>query len=345
MINKIKEWMLEIGGAIFIILDLFTTLFSKKNKTLEEEEAELDEREREEELEEKKVGELLARKKEIIKNLSDELKSVTETSQIYASEKIMDMIFGKEGLRELNKKLQNLDEKLMEEKKKDIEEMKEVSGLLKADEEELKKKGVVMNQLHALESKIMMMQDEMEDLFKLFDDRLKEENAILKDKKGFARVEKNSKLTVKHFKELNWIIVHTRKHLGILKHEQIRNIWEKHLMKKIEGINEMSMSMKERKDLVTYLRKNFVNPVRQKLEGEDTTWLERLEMKMMAHEHNTKDVEWESRLEKAVWDLSDEMRKEWLIHKHLDKAFKIIDAEMAKLERMIGYHKNEKLAA
>ena len=63
----------------------------------------------------------------------------------------------------------------------------------------------------------------------------------------------------------------------------------------------------------------------------------RLETKMMAHEHSKKAVEWESKLEQAVWDLSDEMRKEWFIHKHLEKAFVELDKEIEKLESMIGY--------
>ena len=53
----------------------------------------------------------------------------------------------------------------MEEKKKDIEELKEVSGLLKADEEELKTKGIVMNQLYTIENKINTVKKFLRDFF------------------------------------------------------------------------------------------------------------------------------------------------------------------------------------
>ena len=315
MKEKIKEWTLEIAGALLIILGLINEFFFKKPKTIEADEEDIELREKEEEREELRVGELLKKKRTIMTQLSQELKQVTETSQIYTSEKIMKLIYGEEGLQEINKKLENLDEKLLQEKKEDIEELKELSGLLKADEEELRKKGITLNTLWTTENNIKQMQEAMKGLFEVFDDRIREENRILQDKKTLTKMVENAKER------------------------------EKHLLKKIDEINQISMSTKERKEIITYIRKNFVNPIKEKLKGEDLSWLDQLETRMIQHEHLRKDKDWESKLEKAVWDLSDEMRKEWMIHQHLETGFKRIDAEMTKLKQAIGYKKTVRIAA
>jgi hypothetical protein len=345
MKEKIKEWTLEIAGALLIILGLINEFFFKKPKTIEADEEDIELREKEEEREELRVGELLKKKRTIMTQLSQELKQVTETSQIYTSEKIMKLIYGEEGLQEINKKLENLDEKLLQEKKEDIEELKELSGLLKADEEELRKKGITLNTLWTTENNIKQMQEAMKGLFEVFDDRIREENRILQDKKTLTKMVENAKEREKHFKELNKIIIYARKHLQALEHEHLRELWEKHLLKKIDEINQISMSTKERKEIITYIRKNFVNPIKEKLKGEDLSWLDQLETRMIQHEHLRKDKDWESKLEKAVWDLSDEMRKEWMIHQHLETGFKRIDAEMTKLKQAIGYKKTVRIAA
>jgi len=345
MKEKIKEWTLETIAAILIIIGLINEFFFRKPKTIEADEEDLELREKEEEREELRVGQLLNKKKKIMTELSQELREITETSQLYMSEKIMKLIYGEEGLQEVNKKLENLDEKLMQEKKEDIEELKELSGLLKTDEQELRKKGITMNTLWTTENNIKQMQEAMQGLFEVFDDRVREENKIIQDKHTFTRMVENSKDREKHFQELNKIIIYARKHLQAIEHGLLRELWEKHLLRKIDEINQLSMSTKERKELLTYIRANFVNPIKQKLKGEDTSWLDQLETRMIQHEHLRKDKDWESKLEKAIWDLSDEMRKEWMIHQHLETGFKKIDTEITKLKHAIGYKKTGKQIA
>lgn len=289
---------------------------------LEVELSEIVEGEKEEIKEEEKIRDLLQKKKEIIAKLSSGLANVSEVSQIYTAKNMLKLIFGKQGLLKLNERLMNLDEKLKEENKKELEKLKEEKG-------ELKREG--LDEVFGIEQKIYDMHKGMKGLFDLFEDRLKEENKILTNKKTFGKLMQNTVASVARLDELNQLIVDLRKDLSVHEHETLKKNWQSRIVKKFDEINDLNMSGIERKELLTHVRKHLTNPIRTKYE-EEASWVKEIEDKLEMHEHMKKSHEWENMLEIAVWDLSEEIRKEKLIEKHMEKALRLINEEVERFK-------------
>lgn len=281
--------------------------------------SELVEEEKEELKEEEKIKDLLVKKKEIMAKLSAGLSNVTEISQVYTARNMLKLIFGKQGLIKLNKRLKNLDEKLKEENKKELEDLKkekrELGGL---------------DEAFSIEQRIYSMHSEMKGLFELFDERIDEENKIFGDKKTFGKLMQNTLLSAAKLTELNEMIVEVRKDLSVHEHEILKKNWQSKIISKFDEINDLSMSAIERKELLAHVRKHLTNPIKTKYK--DASWVNELEMKLERHEHMEKSQEWEGKLERAIWDLSDEIRKEKIIQQHMEKALVTIKAEMSKFK-------------
>ncbi|MBW2992637.1 hypothetical protein KY345_05460 [Candidatus Woesearchaeota archaeon] len=305
MKNKLARWIAGIFGLEILDIEL----------------SELVEEEKEEIREEEKIKDLLVKKKEIMEKLSAGLSNVTEISQVYTARNMLKLIFGKQGLLKLNDRLKNLDEKLKEENRKELED-------LKKERKDLRKEG--LDEAFTIEQRIYEMHSEMKGLFDLFDDRIKEENRILSNKETFGRLLRNTMMSITKLNELNDIILELRKDLSVHEHETLRKNWQKRILNKFDEINSLSMSGAERKELLSHVRKHLTNPIKAKYK--DAEWVNELEMRLERHEHMKKSQEWETKLERAIWDLSEEIRKEKLIQKHMEKALAAISEEMKRFK-------------
>jgi len=317
MKNKIASWIAGIFGIELIDIEL----------------SELVEEEKEELKEEKSIKELLAKKKEIMARLSAGLSNVTEVHQLYTAKNMLNLIFGKDGLLKINEKLKNLDEKLREENRKELAE-------LKKEKKDLRKEG--LDEAFGIEQRIYAMHEEMKGLFELFEDRIDEENKILKDRETFGKLLQNTMMCVSKLSELNQIIAQVRKDLGVYEHEVLKKSWQARILEKFDDINSLSMSAIERKELLAHVRRHLTNPIKNKYK--DARWADEIERRLEYHEHMKKATEWEDRLERAVWDLSEEIRKEKMIQKHIEKALEIIGKEMQRFKLALE-SKTERLAA
>jgi hypothetical protein len=272
--------------------------------------------------EEEKIGSLLKKKKEIMERLSKGLSNITEISQAYTAKNMLGMIFGRYGLIKLNEKLMYIDEKLMDESRKEMEE-------LKKERRNLKKEG--LDEAYNTEQRIYSMHKEMRGLFNLFNERIKEENRILKDGSTFGMLLNNTMDGIVKLHELNEMIAEIRKDLKTHSHEILKKSWQAKIIEKFDELNGLSMSAKERKELLTHIRAYLTNPIKAKYK-EDTAWVEELEHKLEMHEHMKRTHSWESRLERAIWDLSEEIRKEKIMQQHMEAALAAIEKEMGKFK-------------
>lgn len=319
MKNKLARWVNGIFGLDLLDIEL----------------SEIVEEEKEEVKKEERIKDVLKKKKEIIESLSAGLANVTEVSQLYNAKNMLKLIFGKEGLLRLNEKLKNLDEKLKEENKKEFEDLKKEKG-------ELRKEG--LDELFGIEQRIYDMHEQMKGLFELFEERLIRENRILRNKNTFGRIMQNTMVSVTKLNELNQMIFDIRKDLMTHEHEVLKENWQSKIIGKIDELNDLSMSARERKELLTHIRRHLINPVRSKYK-EKAKWMEELERKLEQHEHTKKAYEWENKLERAVWDLSEEIRREKIVQQHMEKALVMIGKEMERFKNLLEEKKVERLAA
>jgi hypothetical protein len=315
--NSVASW---IAGIFGLELDV------ELSEIVEEEEKER--------AEEEKIKDLLIKKKAIMEKISNGLANVSEISQIYTARNMLDMIFGKGGLIKLNEKLKNLDEKLKDENKKELEE-------LKKDKAELRKEGLDI--AYGIEQRIDKIHEEMKGLFNLFEDRINEENRILKDRETFGKLLQNTMEGMAKLSELNQLIGEVRKDLTMHEHDILKKEWQARIMRKFDELNELSMSARERKELLSHIRKHLTNPIKARYK-EDAGWVNELEMKLEKHEHMKKSYEWENKLERAIWDLSEEVRKERMIQQHMERALLMMEKEMERF-RMALESKSARLAA
>ena len=303
--NELARWIAGIFGLEILDIEL----------------SELVEEDEEERKEETKIRDIAAKKKKLIAELSNGLSNAKEIHQVYTAKNMLNLIFGKEGLLKLNERLKNIDDKLKEENKKEL-------GELKKEKKDLKKEG--LDEAFSIEQRIYAMHSEMKGLFELFEDRIKEENRILKDKETFGRLLKNTMISISKLNELNEIIIKIRKDISVHEHVTLRKKWQSMIIKKFDEINDLSMSAKERKELLAHIRKHLTNPIKTKYH--ENSWADEIEMKLERYEHIRKAHEWETKLERAIWDLSEEIRKEKIVQKQMEKAMAIISEEMKRFK-------------
>lgn len=319
MKNKLAKWMNGVFGLDLLDIELSEIVKEEKEELREEE----------------KIKDVLKKKKEIIGRLSAGLANVTEISQLYTAKNMLKLIFGKQGLLKLNERLKNLDEKLKGENKKELEDLKKEKG-------GLRKEG--LDELFGIERRIYDVHEQMRGLFELFEGRLREENRILRDKSTFGRMMQNTMESITRLNDLNQIIFDVRKDLAEHPHHFLKDIWQGKIVRKVDELNELSMSAKERKELLTHIRRHLINPIRSKYK-EEAKWVEVLERKLEQHEHTKKAHEWETRLERAIWDLSEEIRRERIVQQHMEKALEMIGKEMERFKDLLEAQKDERLAA
>jgi hypothetical protein len=284
--------------------------------------SELVEEEEIERTEEEKIKSVLKKKKETMEMLSKGLSNITEISQVYTARNMLGMIFGKGGLIKLNEKLMYIDEKIMEENRKELEE-------LKKGRKGLKKEG--LDEAYNVEQRIYSMHKEMKGLFNLFNDRVKEENRILQDTNTFGMLLNNTMDGIVKLHELNEMIVEVRKDLKVHEHDVLKKNWQAKIIEKFDELNELSMSAKERKELLAHIRTHLTNPIKAKYK-EGAAWVEELEHKIEMHEHMKRTHDWENKLERAIWDLSEEIRKEKIVQQHMETALAAIEKEMGRFK-------------
>jgi hypothetical protein len=297
--------------------------------------SELVEEEKEEITEEERIKDLLRKKKEVMERVSNGLANVTEISQVYTARNMLNMIFGKNGLIKINEKLRNIDEKLKEENKKELEE-------LKKERRDLRRVG--LDDAYNIEQRIYAMHEEIKGVFELFDDRMKEENRILRNGETFGKLLQNTVIGITKLNELNRMIIEIRKDLAAHGHEVLKRNWHAEIVKKFDELNELSMSAKERKELLAHVRMHLTNPIKAKYK-EKAIWANELEMKLERHEHMKKSYEWENKLERAIWDLSEEIRKERIIQQHMERALLMMEKEMERFKMALEAKTTERLAA
>lgn len=296
--------------------------------------SELVEEEKEEIIEEEKIKDLLKRKKEVMEKISNGLANVTEISQIYTARNMLNMIFGRNGLIKINEKLRDIDEKLKEENRKELEE-------LKKERRNLRKEG--LDDAYSIEQRIYAMHEEMKGIFGLFDDRIEEENRILKNRETFGKLLHNTIIGITKLNELNQMIIGIRKDLGVHGHELLKRNWHAEIVRKFDELNELSMSARERKELLAHVRIHLTNPIKAKYK-EEAIWVNELENKLEMHEHMKKAHEWENKLERAIWDLSEEIRKEKIIQQHMERALMMMEKEMERFKMALEVRKGSMVA-